>query len=289
MKKSLLLPALVAALAVSACGTKDEKAKPAPADTAQKAAMATEYQALPAGAVVRVPLDANGNETKDAAEVRFVDKDVSKSDEGAVSTAFDRGQTSDKGGWNVAMSQTETLDGTSGLGNDSYGNTSYGNNSYGYDANNNGYYDSYRPRLFSRIVRGAAWILTRPIVWTVGAFRYYSYNRPDCGCYAYDNTGGNTYGGKQTTYVDVNVGGKNGNQPQPYAPTQQPYTAPVQPYVAPAQPYVAPQQPYATTQQQLPYAPQSQPYYGNNGKVPYQGPAQGQVVDSGKGDGKKVL
>ena len=235
--KSLLFSSLVAALAVTACGTSSENQAPAPvakqetattpSATVSKEAMASELEALPAGAVVRVPVDEKGNEQKGAAQMHYV-ATGEKADASNVETQFDSGAEAGL-----------SLGDASGLGNNSA--ASYDGNNAGFDDSYG--YSSYRPRILSRVLRGAAWVLTRPVVWTVRGFRYYYYNRPDCGCYSYDTTYGSTGNGayapqKDSTYVDVSVKGKTS-----ITPTQQPYNAN--------------QQPYAPTQNQPSYVPQT--------------------------------
>ncbi len=239
MKRAILASSLVLALGgVVACGTKqaDEKDAVAKKDDKQVVAvetdthsdeMAQEFEALPTTVVVRVPVDENGNEDTTKSETRTYKGDLN--DTTALEGRFASDEASE---FEMTMEASKELNGSALQG--------YDNNGYG-----GGYYQSYRPRLVSRILRGAAWVLSRPVVWGVRGFRYYRYDRPDCGCYQYNYDNG---GYQQSTYVDVKNGDKGYETPaqQPYEPSK-PIEAPKpieQPkYETPAQgPYQTPYQ-----------------------------------------------
>ncbi len=147
LAKSLFVVALVAS--VSACGTKNNSEQPVAADV--KAA------AIPAGTIVRVPVDASGNPIGEPT-MRTIAADKSiVSDAAALQAAFDKGQEPEK----IVKSKDE-LNGDSstqswcgwGLGGLGYG--------YGY-----GYYGGYGLGYWS----GAY----SPILWWGGASYGYGY------------------------------------------------------------------------------------------------------------------
>jgi len=148
MRFAHVLTAASLAAAITACGTskKEEKtAQPAPEAQAEAAAD-QEFTAIPSAAIVRVPVDADGNPTGEA-EMKVVTGPMALESDAEVSAAFDAGSAPAK----LVGSVDELDKGTSTQSWTGY-DRGYGKgNSYGNYGGHHGYFSSgYRPVLYSK-------------------------------------------------------------------------------------------------------------------------------------------
>ena len=165
---------LGATLALVACGSQDkqEDANDAPQLTNQeKAELEEEYASVPAAAIVRVPVDAQGNPTG-APEMRVVENGDAPNTDAEMTSAWEGGNQPAS----IVASASEldadsSTDSWHGWG---YGNCRYSSHSRcGYSSYGHGYfYNSYRPRLYRR---GYRFNYNRGYHCRLGAYRYYSY------------------------------------------------------------------------------------------------------------------
>jgi len=177
---------------LTACGTNDNKKQSNNGDEQsvevteeEKAALEAEFQTIPAAAIVRVPVDADGNATGEPQMMTIGQADGLENLD-AVAAAFDNGQAPQK----MISGKDELNDDTStqswqawnNYGNyNSYGkNTSYGN-SYGSNSSYGGrnwnhsyWYNSYKPVLYSK---GYGWNYGhyRPTYYSGRGYNYYCY------------------------------------------------------------------------------------------------------------------
>ena len=216
LKTATLSVATVAALVVG-CGT--SKTEKAPADAPQAAptspedaALAQEYAKLPEGGVIiRVPVDAEGRENVDAAEMRTLSAAVEVSDANAenvfstgsapaavaaseldkdsstqswhdwrtaqnIGGGFDRNYTDLNISGNVNSNIAVNVN-NGGFGN--VGGAGIGGCQGGWC--NGGFFNNYIPRAYSAVHVGGFFGFHRPICRLFGGFRYYHWHRPACG------------------------------------------------------------------------------------------------------------
>lgn len=203
-----------------ACGQKESAQDAAPArqdapkttktDAAKETQLEAEYAALPQSVIIAVPLDKNGNELVDQAEMK-TQADSSMVIDQNVEATFNAGKSPAKVGKGELDADSSTQSwrswrpnrrGDQGNSyradvdqdNDSDINISDINNS-NVDVNVNqtnnyyqnqsyqggyGYYSNYRPRAYSNSWRGGYWGYSRPWCFQRPLVRYYVYQRSCC-------------------------------------------------------------------------------------------------------------
>lgn|GEM_PF-6309137 len=185
---------------VTACSGATDKSEQAPAPqsqqpTAEEAAMAKEYANLPASVVIRVPVDANGNEVSDQAEMRtsVASAEVSNNNTEALFTSAQPARTvsnadeldsdSSTQSWQDPGSSESFDSGYSALNNNQSG---YGNQEFGYGQGHGSggcggsSWCGYGPRSYSLTFTAAYWSYPRPRCYGFGGYNYYWYPRPSC-------------------------------------------------------------------------------------------------------------
>jgi len=213
------LIALSAAALIIGCGKPSEDKNTAPAAapeiSATDAQLANEYANLPEGGViVRVPVDAEGRENVDAAELRKITTDTEVSEANAEAV-FSSGKAPTLAAGELdADSSTQSWhdwrpsQNQGGVGfDDNYTDINISNNQnsninvtvnnsiYQQSGCNNGwcnggFFNSYTPRAYSIVNTRSFWGFHRPRCHLFGGFRYYHYRRPVCSGFNWCGTGG---------------------------------------------------------------------------------------------------
>jgi hypothetical protein len=202
--------ALVGSLGLMSCGTSQEPVEKT--SKADAAFLKAEYEKLPVGMMVRVPVDANGKEMTDKAEMRATSLTSIASGD-AAEKAFEEANTVQ------ALSSLDELNADSSTQQWFYSRQVY--RSYGNCVGGcGGGYQKYKsvqwgwgaPTVYPAMNSNYHWNYSNPCYWqrpvmnncgysNCNSYRYYYYQRPSCGGYSY-------CGGMQPT--PYNMGGYNG-------------------------------------------------------------------------------
>jgi hypothetical protein len=167
-----------------------------------------EYQTLPAGVLVRVPLDSKGKELTTQSEVRVSNDSISSEQiatvwSGATTSTNLQSKSSDST-LNSQNSSNIYRRGRYGRGRyraGRYYGRGYGRYGYGYGRRAyyggyyryartayraNYYYNSYRPAYYSNAYTYSYWgYNTTPVVYASSYYNYYYYSRPSCGIFSW--------------------------------------------------------------------------------------------------------
>jgi len=166
-----------AMLVLSACGTQEkDHAQKAPEATAEEAAERdASFAEIPAAAIVRVPVDAEGNPIGEP-EMRVVGNGSAPASDEQMASAW---STADAPEALVDAEAVSELDMDSSTQSWSSWNRGH-NNNCGYNRggcygnyNHNYFYNRYRPTLYTR---GYSWNYQRGYNCRIGGYSYYSYS-----------------------------------------------------------------------------------------------------------------
>jgi len=179
---SKLVFGMCMALTVAACGTKnhDDQEQKAPELSSEEiAALETEFALIPKAAIIRVPIDADGNATGEA-EMRIVQNGNAPTNDDEMTQS-----------WSTAEAPAALVSSESELDNDSstqswnsygYGSScdgasygcggGFGGGGFGGGGYNNYYQNQYRPTLYAG---GNSWGYGAGYNCNRGGFAYYSY------------------------------------------------------------------------------------------------------------------
>jgi hypothetical protein len=183
-----------------------------PVAAEQDAALAKEYESLPAGVVVRVPVDADGKEVVESAEMRTTS--VTEVNNDTVGATFEAAATPTVVGSADELNNDTSVQswqshqprhnqrGNFGNRTDIDINARRSNVNVDIDINNiniiNNYYGSYyRPRTYSVFNTSSFWTYRAPIYTCArvcGGYNYYYYPRPSCTTWTWCRSGGLGYG-----------------------------------------------------------------------------------------------
>lgn len=178
----------------------------------QMAAADSEFNRLPAGVLIRVPVAADGTESREKAELKTA---IAAPTDSEIDTAWTNAESA-----NVGSNELDKSTSTQSWHNPSndygdeysnrqeinavnYGGTQYNINNYGvsnYQSgygshNNNGYYNNYyRPVVNSYNGWGYYSYNVRPRCYRSFGYAYYYYSRPSCTYRWCGSSGGNYYG-----------------------------------------------------------------------------------------------
>ncbi len=155
------LTVVLLALGLGACGSINDT-KQADANDADVTARAEKFSQLPKAAILAVPVDANGNELTDKAELRVTNADVDMNDVSAIANAFNGASAPAS----VVNSENE-LDGDSSTQSWHY---------WGYNSSwryNNWCYWNYRPTVY---YASYSWSYRSVGYGYYNSYRYYGYS-----------------------------------------------------------------------------------------------------------------
>jgi hypothetical protein len=225
IKRALCAVQMLAVISCGSSSTAPTESTPAESirvSTAQDDALSKEFTALPKGVLVRVPVDAQGKEATDTAEIRAIDDQVLTSTDagkvwanGRISSELDKDSSTQAfaGDSKIPLRQLNDdnvrdhdnqdrefrdpdvhasfrQDGSwyGGYGGGYYGGGYYGGYYRGYRGGyqNNYYSNYYRPAWYSQVAYGSYWgYNSYPFCYNYAGYNYYYYGRPSCSVYSW--------------------------------------------------------------------------------------------------------